>query len=151
MINFSGSSIHKLDSKNRVSVPSQYRKWSDDEQCTFVISIGLDPCLVIRPAQEYDIYVKKLTLKLSSSSRKHRAYIRKISEGATRVTCDKQGRLLIPQILMEKAKLKEKVQIIGNVNTIEIWNIDAYKHFDLTNVSLDDEIFDEVNLYLENS
>ena len=46
--------------------------------------------------------------------------------GACEVQPDKQGRILIPQILREHANLIKDVTFIGTANRIEIWNTDKW-------------------------
>lgn len=147
--NFSGNSTHKLDSKNRVSVPSQFRKWTEEEQCEFVISIGPDPCLVVHPAVEWDKFVEKLVTRLSTTNKKHRAYIRTYTKDATRVKCDKNGRMLVPQKLLDFAQIKENVKIIGTINTFELWDEAIAESQENFNLPPDDEYFAEIEKLLE--
>lgn len=147
--NFSGNSIHKLDTKNRVSVPAQFRRWTEQEQCEFVISIGPDPCLVAHPAIEWDKFVEKLATRLSSTNKKHRAYIRAYTQDATRVKCDKQGRVLIPQKLLEFANISDNVKIIGTINTFEIWDFETSENYKISNLPPDDEYFSDIDKLLE--
>ncbi len=147
--NFSGNSTHKLDSKNRVSIPAQFRKWTELEQCEFVISIGPDPCLVVHPAVEWDKFVEKLATRLSTTNKKHRAYIRAYTQDATRVKCDKQGRVLIPQKLLNFGKIQDNVKIIGTINTIEIWDQDTADNYEISNLPPDDDYFVDIDKLLE--
>lgn len=148
-LNFSGNSTHKLDSKNRVSVPSQFRKWTDEEQCEFVISIGPDPCLVVSPSIVWDHFVEKLKSRLSSTNKKHRAFIRAYTQDATRVKCDKQGRILLPQNLLDYAKIKDNVKVIGTIDTFELWDLEAAENYEYSNLPPDDEYFADVHQLLE--
>lgn len=46
------------------------------------------------------------------------------------VTCDKQGRITIPQVWREKAGLKDSVVIVGVGDHIEVWSLQAFRRID---------------------
>ena len=52
----------------------------------------------------------------------------KIPEKISATTCelDKQGRILIPQVLREKASLDKDITLLGVGDHVEIWNSDKY-------------------------
>ncbi len=141
IVSLIGSSTHNIDSKNRLSIPAEFRRWSDEESCIFVVSRGVDPCLVVHPSMEWDVKVEKMIRSLSPYDRKHNAFIRANVVEAKRLRCDKQGRILIPQILLDNVGIKKEVKIIGMVDHLEIWNIDTYKNYDTSNFTPDDEYF----------
>ena len=49
--------------------------------------------------------------------------------GATDVTLDNQGRILIPDYLRKYAGLKKEVIVAGLYNRIEIWDEAAWKNY----------------------
>ena len=146
--NFSDNFLHKLDTKNRVSIPAGYRQWTDKEQAEFVMSKGPEPCIVVYPAPEWDEFIANLTAKLRKTNRKHRAYLRKYTHDASRVKCDKQGRMLVPQKLLEFARIKENVKIVGMGDTFELWNQDLFDSDELNNIPPDDDFFAEIEASL---
>jgi MraZ protein len=51
-----------------------------------------------------------------------RAFVRFFFSGGAEISCDKQGRILLPNTLREYAQLDKDVIVIGVSNRIEIWN-----------------------------
>ncbi len=49
------------------------------------------------------------------------------------VTCDKQGRIIIPQLHKDYAGLKKEVIIIGVMDRVEIWDLQHWKEFEEDN------------------
>lgn len=113
-----GEYTHKLDKKNRVSMPSKYRKELGKK---LVITRGLDKCLFLYSAKVW----KGIAEKLASHS-SARSDIRKINRfilaGAIEIEPDTAGRILIPTYLKEFASLKETIVMAGVQNRVEIWN-----------------------------
>ncbi len=144
IFNFSGTSVHKIDSKNRVSIPAKFRRWSDEERCKFVISTASDPYLIVTPSVEWDRMLQKFNKKFSNTNKRHRAYVRAVVKDAELVKSDKQGRILIPQNLLDYAQISEKATIVGTVDTIEIWNPEIFKQEETANLKTDDEYFDGI-------
>jgi len=144
---FTGTSQHKLDSKNRVCIPAEFRKWGDkdDNQHTFIVTHGLDTYLQIYPKPEWDNMIQELTNKLSPHNNpKHKAYIRSQTSPATTLTSDNQGRITIPQELREYAKIDKNVTFIGTINTIELWDTETYEQHPSSNLSPGDDYFQDI-------
>lgn len=113
---FTGISHHILDSKNRLFLPQKYRAGSK-----YVLTYGIDNCIVIYPFQEWQEVVKKVD-SLSLKNKLHqRILTRTFFAEAEVVEIDKQGRILIPQKFKEKFKIETEVVLIGNRNKIELW------------------------------
>jgi MraZ protein len=53
--------------------------------------------------------------------------LRDVTSRATDVEPDKQGRILIPGWLKEKAKLEGSVLLVGAMDRIEIWNPELFR------------------------
>lgn len=141
---FSGESKHHLDEKGRLSIPAKFRKWhTDDSDYTFVVTKGQDPCLVAYPSQEWDEIAKKL-ISLSQFNKRNRAFIRTFCRNAARLKCDKQGRVLIPQSLLDYANIEKDVIIIGTINSLEIWSPENFENHKESQISLDSEYFEDL-------
>ena len=109
--------MHTIDAKGRTVVPVQYRQSLGD---TFVITRGLDGCLFLYPLQEWQVFVDKL--QALPSDQKTRKLQRQFLSKAMEVTPDKQGRILIPSLLRDKAGLVKDIVFVGMMNRIEIWD-----------------------------
>lgn len=115
-----GEYQHNMDSKNRVAVPSKFRA---DLGSLFYITKGLDGCLFVLAADEWERLEKKVS---SLPISKARGLQRFFFSGAAEVQPDKQGRILIPQQLKEYADLDKDVTFIGASSRVEIWNTDKW-------------------------
>ena len=122
---FRGRSIHTLDAKGRIRIPTRFRdilKTRYDDR--FVIT-NLDRCLIAYPLQEWEIIEEKLG-SLSLVRQDVKAFQRFFISGATECNFDKQGRVLIPQTLREHASLEREVVLAGMLRSFEIWSKDYW-------------------------
>ena len=55
--------------------------------------------------------------------------MRVISSNACKCEPDKQGRVLLPQLLREKVGIEKEVVTIGASNRVEIWAKDKWQKF----------------------
>ena len=128
-----GEYQHSLDSKNRMIVPSKLR---EDLGNKFIITKGLDGCLYIYPAEEWQKLQEKLkTLPLSN--RDARAFVRFFFAGACEVEIDKQGRGLIPQNLKEYAGIEKEIVSIGGLSRVEVWSKEKWNQYNDSNIDFD--------------
>ena len=115
---FMGEYNHSVDEKGRLIIPSKFREELGNE---FVITKGLDDCLFIYNNTEWKALEDKLrTLPLTNKNA--RTFARFMLGGAATVELDKQGRILIPQVLRTFASLDKEIVLVGIANRIEIWN-----------------------------
>lgn len=122
---FLGEFIHKLDSKNRIMVPSDFRDDLGDE---FYITKGPENSLVIYTIEEFQNRARKYE-ELSYQNKNNRAMKRLFFSSTIKAYLDKQGRVLINKQLREYAKLKDQAMIIGNNTNIEIWDLDNWNQY----------------------
>jgi MraZ protein len=115
---FIGEYKYNLDEKNRLALPSKFRKLFNGGA---VITKGLDNCLFIYTKKEWDKLVEKL-VKLPISQAKSRAFSRMMLAGAMDVGLDRQGRVVLPDYLKGFASLTKKVVIAGLYNRLEVWD-----------------------------
>lgn len=113
-----GEYIHTLDDKNRVSLPSKFRKEMGKQ---IVVAPGSDACLALYTQKEW----KRISDKLGESSMLSndiRSFSRLMFGQAQLVEVDSLGRILVPDYLCERALLKGKIAVIGVQNRAELWN-----------------------------
>lgn len=115
---FMGEYNHTIDVKGRLIIPAKFRESLGDE---FVITKGLDGCLFVYTDEEWQNFENKLrTLPLTNKNA--RQFTRFFLAGAAACEVDKQGRILIPQVLREFALLEKEVVLVGVANRVEIWS-----------------------------
>ena len=132
---FTGKHLHTIDDNNRLAMPSSIRKCVDEEKegKGFFITPGLDKCLAIYPPLHFKEITKKLS-ELMFTNQKARTFQRLFfSRSSSFVTCDKQGRIIIPQLHKDYAGLKKEVVIIGVMDRIEIWDLQHWNEFEEDN------------------
>lgn len=113
-----GEYTHTIDDKNRLSLPSKFRKELGKK---VVITPGLDTCLFVFTMKEWGTFSEKLagSNMLQADSRSFNRYI---LGGAVEAEIDALGRVLVPDFLKSRAALESKAVIIGVSNRVEIWS-----------------------------
>ncbi len=130
---FFGEFNHKCDAKGRLIMPSKFRDQLDD---VFYLTKGMENCLFIFSQDEWDKMAEKINEMGQLSRRKSRGFARLFYAGATDISLDKQGRILIPPNLREYGGIDSEVYILGVAKRIEIWskeNWEAYSDDDFLN------------------
>jgi MraZ protein len=120
---FRGANSINLDSKGRIAVPAKYRPGITESADSHLI-ITCDPydnCLLIFTLEHWESTEADLQ-SLSNSKPLHRRLKRIMLSHATEVDMDANGRLLIPSVLRERAKLKKDVMLIGQGKTFQLWD-----------------------------
>ena len=120
---FMGEYNHTIDTKGRLIVPSKFREALGD---TFVVTKGLDGCLFVYDNQEWNAFEEKLK-SLPIINKEARQFARFFLAGAAEVEVDKQGRILVPNILREFAQINKEVVLIGVASRIEIWSKERFE------------------------
>ena len=118
---FMGESNHTIDAKGRLIVPSKFREILGD---VFVVTKGLDGCLFVYDNEEWKLFEEKLRA-LPITNKEARQFVRFFLAGAAGV--DKQGRILIPNVLREFAGLTKDVVLVGVGSRIEIWGRERFE------------------------
>lgn len=131
---FIGEYQHAIDSKNRMIIPSKFREELGEK---FVLTKGLDGCLYVYPMNEWKILEQKLKA-LPLTNKDARAFVRFFFSGANEIDVDKQGRALIPQNLLEYAKIEKDIVSIGVLARIEIWSKTTWEEYNDSNVNFDE-------------
>lgn len=126
MIQLLGEFDCKLDAKGRLMVPASLKKQLPSvEQDGLVVNRGFEKHLVIYPKKVWEDIVAELS-KLNQYEKKTREFIRFFTRGASELTLDASGRVLLPKSLLEFAGINGEVVLACQFDKIEVWAKDAY-------------------------
>jgi MraZ protein len=120
---FRGINAVNLDTKGRIAMPKKYRQDTlDAADGKMVVTIDTDaPCLLLYTLNEWERIESKLQ-QLPSFNPAARRIQRLLIGHAMEVDMDAQGRLLLPGLLRDHAKLDKNVILVGQGNKFEIWS-----------------------------
>lgn len=122
---FLGEYIHIFDSKNRISLPSKFRK---DLGRVVVVTRGLDHCLYVYSRKAWEKEARTYASEVNGSAAR-RGLARLFLAGSSEAEVDRSGRVLIPEHLKSFASIREKAVIAGVADRVEIWEEHAWKKY----------------------
>lgn len=134
-----GEYRNSIDIKGRIVIPSKFREELGEK---IILTRGLDGSLFIYSYQKWTELTDKLKT-LSFTEKEARNFIRFMLSGANTLEFDKQGRIIIPSYLKTYANLSKEVVLVGVLNRVEIWSLEAWDKFmtdnfdDLSSISSD--------------
>lgn len=118
-----GEYTHTIDAKKRVSLPTKFRGAMGKKM---VMTKGADNCVYVYTITGWKKVSEKLS-QLSMGATDQRKFKRLMMTGATEVSTDSIGRVLIPDFLKVYGCLKTKVVFTGVGDHIEVWDEKAWK------------------------
>lgn len=140
MTNFIGEFDCKIDAKGRLMVPAGLRKQLDPAANeSFVVNRGFESCLVLYPKNDWERISSEVN-QLNQYVKKNREFVRYFYRGATELSLDGNGRILLPKRLQQYGKIEKEVVLFAYSDRIEIWDKDTYENL------LTDEPEDFANL-----
>jgi MraZ protein len=113
-----------MDPKGRVSLPSAFRREAESDR--FVLLQWEKPYLTLFPEAKW-AEVQDRLLEFRRTDPNAWNHVRIIVSQAVEVAPDKQGRILVPNVLQEAAGLDGAVLLSGNIDRVELWNPDTYR------------------------
>lgn len=119
---FRGLAACSIDVKGRVTVPSNYRKMLMEEaDGKLVLTIDTEVrCLLLYPLPRW-LKIEEELENLPSFLPATRRIQRLLIGHATDLELDKQGRILLPNLLREYAGLEKSIILVGQGQKVEIW------------------------------
>ncbi|MDY6854334.1 MAG: division/cell wall cluster transcriptional repressor MraZ [Thermodesulfobacteriota bacterium] len=141
---FRGRYEHTIDPKGRVSLPVKFRDILNERYDDRLVITNFDSCLAAYPYDEWTLLEEKVS-SLSMLNKDVKSFLRFFISGAAECSIDKQGRILIPPVLREYAKLEKDIVFAGVIKKIEIWSKDRWEQ--AFAIAKDD--FDKVSKNLE--
>ena len=120
-----GTHTPKLDDKGRIILPAKFR---DELSAGVVVTRGQERCLYVFSKSEFESVHEKIR-QAPVTSEEARKYLRLFLSGAADDTPDKQGRVLVPQLLRDYAGLTKELVIIGVGSRAEIWDATSWSEY----------------------
>lgn len=127
MLFFRGINSINVDAKGRLAIPKRYRESiSEASENQLVATIDLhSPCLLIYTMDEWEVIERKL-MSLPNMDPQARLVQRLLLGHASEMEMDGQGRVLLPSLLREHAKLEKEAILLGQGNKFELWSQSAW-------------------------
>ena len=129
MRRFSGQVNGKVDDKGRIILPAKFREGLDpDDKEVFVAAKGLTGCVAIYTKGRWGLILERFDSAPWAQPEALRVS-RVLASQAEDAPHDKQGRMRIPQPLLDQAGIKREVTIIGANNRIEVWAQEKWQEY----------------------
>jgi MraZ protein len=123
MSGYLGSFEHRIDEKDRLSLPAQFRRESGEQ--TLVLVHVFPESLTLYPEGSWAQVEGRLRemMRLQPAAR---AYVLRVTANAVEVVPDKQGRILVPQRLQDAVGITGPTLVVGAIDRIELWNPERF-------------------------
>jgi MraZ protein len=119
-----GAYEHTIDDKNRLTLPARFREAFAEG---VVVTRGIERCLVVYPRPDWREFVEEELSRLNPFEREARQMRRYLFSAAAETELDRQGRITLPGVLGEYAKLGRDVVVAGVQDHLEVWNRAAWR------------------------
>jgi len=118
-----------LEEKFRLAIPKPLRKqFSQEEDLTLFVAPGTERSLSLYSPEGFRDLAERLTQHAKNRA-ESRNYFRLLYSRAEEVTVDGQGRIRIPERLVEHAGLKHDLMLLGVQDHAEIWDKGLWEEF----------------------
>lgn len=134
---FRGSAPTKIDEKGRLKVPSEFRRILEERYGpeVFITSLTGDSA-TLYPLPVWEVIEQRLA-QVPSTNRSKQRFLERVNYFGQQLRLDGQGRVVVPQILRERAEMIGDVVVSGRIEHLEIWNRERFDR------KLSDEPFTE--------
>ena len=122
---FKGVFEHQLDDKNRLRIPSKFKKelTGDHGEKTYSFFRGLNNCMCVMADDELDETLSSLADEgVSEASKASALFFGSIFSAEE----DAQGRVVLPAMLKRMAGINKNVVTLGRGKRLEIWSAENY-------------------------
>ena len=118
-MSFLGQYEHTLDAKNRLTIPAKFRGQLSDG---VVLAKEQETCIAIWPAKGWERFTEEMRRLGNPWDETYRGLRRHYTAGAFDAQLDAAGRIMLPQALIDRGGLSREVVLIGNLDTVEVWD-----------------------------
>lgn len=125
MVNFVGKYPRQLDDRGRFILPAKIREKLSGT--VYITQSPVDDCLNLYTEEEWESIAQKVRALPTVTDRNAAALQRKLFGNAISCDLDKQGRIPLNQELIDFAKMKKDIMLVGVNSKLEIWDSDEWK------------------------
>lgn len=130
---FVGEFRHKLDAKNRLTIPSDWR-FEADARSVYLAIPAPNGCITVCPPEAVQKLIDAASQSNLSAPAKQRALMM-LARSASKITCDKVGRISLDTRLLAHAGISGEAVLVGEFKKFHIWNPERLAAEDAKNVS----------------
>lgn len=134
-----GSYQHNIDPKGRVIMPAKFREELGE---VFYATKGTDESVTVLSQKAWEELGEKICSLPSAQTKDLKRFL---FSSAAELIPDKQGRILLPQLLRTYAHLEKDVMIIGTGSRVEIWDYDRWNKYN--DEMSESQVLEVMNLY----
>lgn len=116
-----GNCPAKIDEKGRLKIPAVFLEALKEYGNQFYITSTTGESARIYPMKVWSEIEDKLA-RVSSQNRAKRKFLMRTSYFGQTVETDGQGRVLLPAVLREAARMRGEVDVFGNLDYLEVMN-----------------------------
>ena len=125
---FIGDFDCRADAKNRVVLPSAFKHELDGgEGARLVMRKDIfEKCLNIYPYDVWEAMMADLRSRMNPYDRRHAQFMREQQRSTCEASLDSNGRLLVPQRLLDLVCAGKELTLLGVDDHIEMWDKDEF-------------------------
>lgn len=127
---FLSTFTNKIDSKGRVSIPAQFRASLVNKEFSGVVVYEsfvndcIEGCDIERIKQ-----ISESIDSLDPFSEDRDALATALLGGSIQLSIDNEGRVVMPESLLKKVKIKDQAVFVGKGATFEIWQPERFEEY----------------------
>ena len=135
---FKGMFEHQLDDKNRLRIPSKFKKelTGENGERSYSFFRGMNRCICVMADEDLDDTIASISEEAISESTQASA---KFFSSIFSAEEDAQGRVVLPTMLKRMAGIQKDIVTIGRGKRLEIWAAEKYYEY-LEGIDYDSEL-----------
>ena len=135
---FKGMFEHQLDDKNRLRIPSKFKKelTGENGEKSYSFFRGMNRCICVMADEDLDDTIASISEEAISESNQASAMFFSSIFSAEE---DAQGRVVLPTMLKKMAGIQKDIVTIGRGKRLEIWAAEKYYEY-LEGIDYDSEL-----------
>lgn len=135
---FKGMFEHQLDDKNRLRIPSKFKKElaGENGERSYSFFRGMNNCICVMADEDLDDAIASISEESISEANHASAMLFSSIFSAEE---DSQGRVVLPSMLRRIAGIQKDIVTIGRGKRLEIWSAEKYYAY-LEGVDYDTEL-----------
>jgi MraZ protein len=124
---FRGHYEYTLDAKNRLTIPAKFRAPLSNG---VVLAKSLDTCVSIWTPGGWEEFTEMALKSRDPFSPEARQLGRYFHAGSFDTQLDSAGRIMLPQPLIKHAGLSKEVVVVGNFDSLEVWDRGTWQSYE---------------------